>query len=40
MGINSQLLHQKNVFFFLAVLELDVKDSFRYNKEIEKMEKP
>ena len=39
MEINSQSLHQKNVFF-LAVLELDVKDSFRYNKEIEKMEKP
>ena len=26
-------------FFFLAVLKLDVKDSFGYNKEIKRMEK-
>ena len=29
----------KNLFF-LAVLRLDVKDSFGYNKEIERMGKP
>ena len=28
----------KNLFF-LAVLKLDVKDSFGYNREIERMEK-
>ena len=29
-----KLLHWKNIFF-LAVLKLDVEDSFGYNKEIE-----
>ena len=37
IGINRKLLHRK--LFLPLVLKLDMKDSFRYNKEIERMEK-